>query len=87
MSSRYSLKSPTPLNTIHPGSVNQAAVPALLKKSNTQITPNKKSGIEHLEKTKLRREKMQYSFSLETTGPVGFEPTISGSEGRHLNPC
>ena len=20
-------------------------------------------------------------------GPVGFEPTISGSEGRHLNPC
>ena len=31
----------------------------------------------------------EVSFTKENSmaGPVGFEPTISGSEGRHLNPC
>ena len=27
------------------------------------------------------------SFFKKKAGPVGFEPTISGSEGRHLDPC
>lgn len=32
-------------------------------------------------------EKLVNSPVYMEAGPVGFEPTISGSEGRHLNPC
>jgi hypothetical protein len=36
---------------------------------------------------KKKEGEKQDKFVLGEAGPVGFEPTISGSEGRHLNPC